>query len=139
MAKGHPLDDADREYRRVLGLRIAKAAELAGLKATPLAELTRQPVANMFQYMKGTRNVAPEVIGKIAEVTGVSVEDLFAGEDAPMTVQGPQGRCPAGFVVEAATPRLRVTILLICDRRRHDDQEDHHDPRGLAWRSAPGI
>jgi transcriptional regulator with XRE-family HTH domain len=139
MAQGHRLDDAEREYRRVLGLRLAKAAELAGLSKTRLAELTGELVPSMSQYMKGTRHVPPEMIDRIAQVTGVSVEDLLAGEDEPMTAEGPEGRCPAGYVIEASYSRLRVAVLLICDQRRHSDETDHRDPRGLAWRSAAGT
>jgi hypothetical protein len=121
MAQGHPLDDAEREYRRVLGARIEQATVQAGLNKTRLAELTGERGSNIGQIMKG------------------SVEDLLADEGAPMTVQGPEGRCPAGYVIEASAPRFRVSVLLICDRRVHGDGEAHHDPRGLAWRSASGI
>jgi len=137
MARGNPLDDAEREYRRVLGLRLTKAADLAGMSRTRLAGLTGEYAGTMVQYMKGTRRIPPELIDRIARVTGVSVEDLLAAEDAPMTAAGPDGMCPAGFVIEVSYPRLHVIVLLICDKRRHDDTAACHDPRGLAWRPAP--
>lgn len=137
MPQGHRLDDADREYRRVLGVRMERAAALAGLGQTRIGELIGQPASNVGQFYRGARRVSPDALDRFAQVTGVAVDDLLAAEDAPMAVRGPDGICPAGFVIEAAFSRVRVAVLLICDKRHH--QGDHHDPRGLAWRSAPGI
>jgi transcriptional regulator with XRE-family HTH domain len=98
--------DAMKSNRSALGERIARARVAVGLTQHQLSE--RLGVSQQMVGYLELRPVAvrPEMLAKISEVLGVSLDDLL-GSSAPRKPSGPTGRVRQVFEEVSKLPRSR--------------------------------
>jgi len=94
-----------KSNRSALGERIARARAAAGLTQHQLAE--RLGVSQQMVGYLEVRPVAvrPEMLAKISEVLGVSLDELIGGNGAPRKPTGPAGRVRRVFEEVSRLPR----------------------------------
>jgi hypothetical protein len=121
--------------------RMPDAEELRRRKALGsvrrLAGKTGQDPSTLSGMLAGTRLINTMLLGEIARITRVSLDDLAAPAGTPMTLTGPPpGTCPVSALLDL-DGRV-VTIRLVCDL--DEDAEHpvaHLDPTvmpgGLWW------
>lgn len=104
--------DAMKSNRSALGERIARARAASGLTQHQLAE--RLGVSQQMVGYLEVRPVAvrPEMLAKISEILGVSLDELIGGNGAPRKPTGPSGRVRRVFEEVSKLPRSRQQRIL---------------------------
>lgn len=99
--------DAMKSNRSALGERIAHARAAVGMTQHQLAE--RLGVSQQMVGYLELRPVAvrPEMLAKISESLGVSLDELIGGNGAPHKPSGPTGRMRQVFEEVSRLPRSR--------------------------------
>lgn len=95
------------QKRNAFGQRLFEARQAKGLSQKEVAEALRVTQPSYADWERTAVSLKPELLPKLAEVLGVSVDHLLGAQGRPRSSNGPIGKLRKVFEAASALPRYQ--------------------------------